>query len=397
MFLNYIISGGEGTEKPSPSSKPCKISSIHGRSLSADSGCAKSKTKVSSQKKEPSTKKSKKGSEPGVSCTKSSIKKEEKVGVTNIRKKQSESMTQKSDKKNPSPRARSLSPTKCSSQKSKIQLDKGLKVTNKSLPVDNIHLKIKLEPGKSASKVQFEEKCILTSTKKVYSRSRSLSGGRPQQLLDKCDGDKHVRSRSKTPTAEKSNRSKSATSKNETPSVPRNYSANSNVITSTTENSASTRNKMTSHANPASDSAISNSKISIFVDEAGDRKISPGKKETAKQNIMPPVKALITKKTGKHDVKTSPGKKDTEKKSPQQNDDIISPKKKTIKSILKVEVSTPSVSKMTFSCKLCPKSFTTRMGYKQHCKRSHKIDANLGEYQVVFNISSPFLYINYNV
>ncbi|VDI17953.1 Hypothetical predicted protein [Mytilus galloprovincialis] len=379
MKRHHIIKhGGEGTEKPSPSSKPCKISSIHGRSLSADSGCAKSKTKVSSQKKE-STKKSKKGSEPGVSCTKSSIKKEEKVGVTNIKKKQSESMTQKSDKKNPSPRARSLSPTKCSSQKSQIQLDKGLKVTNKSLPVDNIHLKIKLEPGKNASKVQFDEKCILTSTKKVHSRSRSLSGGRPQQLLDKCDGDKHVRSRSKTPTAEKSNRSKSATSKNETPSVPRNYSANSNVITSTTENSASTRNKMTSHANPASDSAISNSKISIFVDEAGDRKISPGKKETAKQNIMPPVKALITKKTGKHDVKTSPGKKDTEKKSPQQNDDIISPKKKTIKSILKVEVSTPSVSKMTFSCKLCPKSFTTRMGYKQHCKRSHKIDANLDD------------------
>ncbi|XP_076104839.1 uncharacterized protein LOC143073300 isoform X4 [Mytilus galloprovincialis] len=377
MKRHHIIKhGGEVTEKPSPSSKPCKISSIHGRSLSADSGCAKSKTKVSSQKKE-STKKSKKGSVPGVSCTKSSIKKEEKVGVTNIKKKQSESMTQKSDKKNPSPRARSLSPTKCSSQKSKIQLDKGLKVTNKCLPVDNIHLKIKLEPGKSASKVQFDEKCILTSTKKVHSRSRSLSGGRPQQLLDKCDGDKHVRSRSKTPSGEKSNRSKSTTSKNETPSVSRNFSANSKVITPTTENSASTRNKMTSHASPASDSAISNSKISICVDEGGDRKISPGKKETAKQNILSPVKAVITKKTGKQDIKTSPGKKETEKKFSEQNDDITSPKKKTIKP--KVEVSTPSVSKMTFSCKLCPKSFTTRMGYKQHCKRSHKIDANLDD------------------
>ncbi|XP_063434516.1 uncharacterized protein LOC134715898 isoform X2 [Mytilus trossulus] len=366
MKRHHIIK--HGGDLPSPSSS--KISSLHGRSLSADSW--KSKTKVSSQTKEPVTKKSKKGSESAVSCTKSSIKKEEKVGGTS--KKQSESMTQKSDKKNPSPRARSLSPTKCASQKSKEQLNKGVKGTNKSLPVDNINLKIKLEPGKSANKVQFNEKCILTSTKKVHSRSRSLSGGRPQQL-DKCDGDKHVRSRSKTPTTEKSHRSKSATSKNDTPSTPRNDSANS----PTTENSASKRNKMTSHASPTSYSAISNSKISVHVDEAGDRKISPGKKETAKQNIIPPVKALITKKTGKQDVKTSPGKKETEKKSSQQNDDITSPKKKTIKPIVKVEVSTPSVPKMIFSCKLCPKSFTTRMGYKQHCKRSHKIDANLDD------------------
>ncbi|XP_052102036.1 uncharacterized protein LOC127735771 isoform X2 [Mytilus californianus] len=440
--------GGEEKEKPSPS-KTCKISSMHGRSLSADSGCAKSKTKVSSQRKEPLTKKSEIGTEPGISSSISSLKKEERAGVTNIiRKKQRESMTQKSDKKNTSVRARSLSPTKCSSQKSKIQFDKGLKIRNKTLPVDNIHLKFEFEPAKTQS----DENCISTSTKKVHSRSRTLSSGRPQQLSDKCDGseskilsventlgnksyqcrsktltedcglklsDKHARSRSKTPSgdksnrsrcktpsgdksnrsrcktpsgdsvlqsSDKSNRSKSATSKNETPSAPRNFptydSANLKVITPT-ENSASTRNKMTSHArSPASGSVTSNSKISIYVDEAGDRKISPGKKETSKQNILSPIKAVITKKTAKHhDGMTSPGKREMDKQTPKQNVDITSPKRKTIKPMLKVEVSTPSghVSKMTFNCKLCPKSFTTRMGYRQHCKRSHKIDVDLND------------------
>ncbi|CAC5425896.1 RXRA [Mytilus coruscus] len=425
--------GGDEKEKPSPSSKICKISSMHGRSLSADSGCAKSKTKVSRPRKEPLTKKSEIGTEPGVSSSISSLKKEEKVGVINIiRKKQSESMTQKSDKKNPV-RARSLSPTKCSSQKSKIQLDKGLKITNKTLPVDNIHLKLEFEPGKTQS----YENCISTSTKKVHSRSRTLSSGRPQQLSDKCDGseskifsventlhlgdksyqcrsktptedcglklsDKHARSRSKTPSGDKSNRSRCKTLSGDsalqssdrsnrsksakTHSAPKNFpsndSANLKVITPT-ENSASTRNKMTSQARSlASGSAISNSKISIHVDEAGDRKISPGKKETSKQNILSPIKAVITKKTAKHhDGMTSPGKKETEKQTPKQNVDITSPKRKTIKPILKVEVSTPSghVSKMTFNCKLCPKSFTTRMGYRQHCKRSHKIDVDLND------------------